>query len=124
MPRQTVSTFENSEVEAETPMHIDEEFVTAKVEVITSRGVNRAKPEKDSEMLEVETPLRRLQKYSPWLMVLDKHREIITFTTKTLGDKYFIKDLPISIRDDRICCSRYGWWLFYSDLRGLVFYNR
>ncbi|KAJ0958280.1 hypothetical protein HanPSC8_Chr01g0037191 [Helianthus annuus] len=64
-----------------------------------------------------ETSLRRSQIYSlnsPWLLVFDKHRGIITFTDPMFGDKYFIKTPQKLIGDLRIYCSRYGWLLLYK----------
>ncbi|GKC08935.1 hypothetical protein Tco_1000545 [Tanacetum coccineum] len=51
--------------------------------------------------------LNRLQTYSlvsPWLMVLDKHQGIITFTDPVLGDNYFIKT-PQELIGSQIYCS-------------------
>ncbi|XP_076926756.1 F-box/kelch-repeat protein At1g57790-like, partial [Bidens hawaiensis] len=73
-----------------------------------------------------KTALRKLHKYlvvSPWLMVVNKNRGIITFTDPIFGDKNFMKRPNVSIRDDRIRCSRFGWLLFYSDYSILVFFN-
>ncbi|XP_022037305.1 uncharacterized protein LOC110940052 [Helianthus annuus] len=52
-----------------------------------------------------ETSLRRSHIYSlksPWLLVYDKHRGIITFTDPMFGDKYFIKTHQKLIGDLRI----------------------
>ncbi|KAI3677057.1 hypothetical protein L1987_86675 [Smallanthus sonchifolius] len=64
-----------------------------------------------------ETSLRRLQTYSlpsPWLMVFDTHRDIITFTDPMFGDKYFMKTPQELIGDLRIHSSGYGWLLVYN----------
>ncbi|GKE45909.1 hypothetical protein Tco_1473193, partial [Tanacetum coccineum] len=60
---------------------------------------------------------------SPWLLVLDKHREIITFTDQMFGENYFIKTPPGLISDMKIHCSRYGWLLMEKYGGPLVFYN-
>ncbi|MFS7908669.1 hypothetical protein Hanom_Chr01g00085861 [Helianthus anomalus] len=68
-----------------------------------------------------KTALRRLHNYSvvsPWLMVVDKNRKIITFTDPMFGDKYFMKR---SIYDERIRCSRFGWLLYFTDHSTLIF---
>nr|XP_043624482.1 F-box protein At4g00893-like [Erigeron canadensis] len=52
---------------------------------------------------------------SPWLMVVDKNQGIITFTDPVFGDKYFMRNSLVSIHDDTICCSRFGWVLFHSS---------
>ncbi|PWA63441.1 hypothetical protein CTI12_AA355820 [Artemisia annua] len=79
-----------------------------------------------------KTSLASLKRYSvasPWLMVVDKNRGFLTFTDPMFGDKYFMKKLEVSVslRYEKICCSRYGWLLFYSSYfgsdRDLVFFN-
>ncbi|KAJ0635600.1 hypothetical protein HanOQP8_Chr17g0652681 [Helianthus annuus] len=68
----------------------------------------------------------RLRKYSlvsPWLMVVDKNRGRITFTDPVSGDKYFMKRSHVSIRRDKIHCSRFGWLLLCSNYSPLVFFN-
>ncbi|PWA84602.1 hypothetical protein CTI12_AA005490 [Artemisia annua] len=75
-----------------------------------------------------ETALGKLQTYSlvcPWLMVLEDNRGIMHFTDPLFGDKYFMKTLPVSIKSNtQICCSSYGWLLFYTNNLGcLVFFN-
>ncbi|GJZ57918.1 hypothetical protein Tco_0613412, partial [Tanacetum coccineum] len=75
-----------------------------------------------------ETSLRRLQTHSPvspWLMVVDTRRDIITFTDPLLGDNYFLKNSQVLIdENDRTCYSRFGWLLFMKrDLKCLVFFN-
>ncbi|XP_071736407.1 uncharacterized protein [Rutidosis leptorrhynchoides] len=64
-------------------------------------------------------PLSRLRSYSLnslWLMVVDKHRGIVTFTDPLSGDNYFMKKnfKVLSIVDDQMFFSRYGWLLFKS----------
>ncbi|KAJ0735096.1 hypothetical protein HanPI659440_Chr11g0428051 [Helianthus annuus] len=64
-----------------------------------------------------EPSLRRLQTYSlpsPWLMVFDTHRGIITFTDPMFGDKYYMKTPQELIGNAQIRCSRYGWLLVYN----------
>ncbi|XP_076960740.1 uncharacterized protein LOC143637175 [Bidens hawaiensis] len=63
-----------------------------------------------------------LHKYSlvsPWLIVVDKNRGIITFKDPVFGDKYFMKR---SNRHSSIRCSRFGWLLCGKDST-LVFFN-
>ncbi|XP_071737158.1 uncharacterized protein [Rutidosis leptorrhynchoides] len=70
--------------------------------------------------------IRRLQTYSvisPWLMVVDKIREIVTFTDPILGDKYRMKRSHMSILDEKILCSRFGWLVYYMVNSSLVFFN-
>ncbi|XP_071708049.1 uncharacterized protein [Rutidosis leptorrhynchoides] len=64
-----------------------------------------------------ESSSRRLRNYSlssPWLMVVDKYRGIMTFTDPFSGDTYFVEDSKLSIVDNQMYCSRYGWLLFGS----------
>ncbi|PWA69320.1 hypothetical protein CTI12_AA299450 [Artemisia annua] len=74
-----------------------------------------------------KTLLRGLRKYSvasPWLMAVDKNRDVITFKDPMLGDNYLMKNSPISIASDNIFSSRFGWLLLKSnDLMCLVLYN-
>ncbi|KAL6506991.1 hypothetical protein OROHE_022126 [Orobanche hederae] len=75
-----------------------------------------------------KTSLASLKRYSvasPWLMVVDKNRGFLTFTDPMFGDKYFMKKEEVSLRHDKICCSRFGWLLFYSSyfVSNLVFFN-
>ncbi|GKE53777.1 hypothetical protein Tco_1488933 [Tanacetum coccineum] len=75
-----------------------------------------------------KTSLWRLQTYSvasPWLMVVDKDRDVITFKDPMLGDNYLMKKSQIlSIADVKIFSSRFCWLLFKSnDLRCLVLFN-
>ncbi|XP_076890771.1 uncharacterized protein LOC143541985 [Bidens hawaiensis] len=63
------------------------------------------------------TSLRRLHSYSlpsPWLIMFDTLRGIITFTDPMSGDKYFMKTPQELIGDVRIRCSIYGWLLVYN----------
>ncbi|PWA64353.1 hypothetical protein CTI12_AA345250 [Artemisia annua] len=72
-----------------------------------------------------EAALKRLENYSllsPWLMVVDKKRGVVTFEDPLFGYKYFMKKLPDSIGDGEICYSAYGWLLFYTEY-GLEFCN-
>ncbi|PWA90716.1 hypothetical protein CTI12_AA098050 [Artemisia annua] len=65
-----------------------------------------------------KTLLRRLQTYSlvsPWLVVVDENQGIITFTDPMLGDKYFMKNLHVSLAYQNFFCSRFGWLLFFSS---------
>ncbi|GKC91430.1 hypothetical protein Tco_1152079, partial [Tanacetum coccineum] len=74
-----------------------------------------------------ETSLRRLQMYSvvsPWLMVVNQKRGIITFTDPMLGESYYMENFDVSILEDVLCCSRFGWLLFVNvDSQRLVFFN-
>ncbi|MFS7908655.1 hypothetical protein Hanom_Chr01g00085701 [Helianthus anomalus] len=70
---------------------------------------------------------KRLQLYSlvksPWLMVLDTYRNIITFIDPIYGEKYFIKT-PQELKDDyQKYCSMYGLLLLYKFRGPLVFFN-
>nr|GEU76767.1 hypothetical protein [Tanacetum cinerariifolium] len=71
--------------------------------------------------------LNQLETYSllsPWLMVFDKHKGIITFTDPMFGDKYFIKTPQDLIGEySEIKCSRYGWLLILKPDNTMVFYN-
>ncbi|PWA35061.1 hypothetical protein CTI12_AA613050 [Artemisia annua] len=73
-----------------------------------------------------QAEIKRLQNYSlisPWLMVVDQSRGVITFTDPIFGNNYFINS-RVSIYGGSICCSGYGWLLFYStDFHHLVFFN-
>ncbi|KAL6586477.1 hypothetical protein OROMI_001465 [Orobanche minor] len=60
---------------------------------------------------------------SPWLMVVDKNKGIITFTDPLFGDKYFMRKSEVPILHGTICCSRFGWLLFRSVYLNLVFVN-
>ncbi|PWA39502.1 hypothetical protein CTI12_AA572200 [Artemisia annua] len=74
-----------------------------------------------------ETSLRRLQTYSlisPWLMVVDNNKSIITFTDPMFGESYFMKNQHVWLGYQEVCCSRFGWLLFSSTEFGrLVFFN-
>ncbi|KAJ0817637.1 hypothetical protein HanPI659440_Chr00c05g0713411 [Helianthus annuus] len=66
---------------------------------------------------------------SPWLMVLDKERGVISFTDPMFGDKYYIKTPKELIGDMVIHCSLGGWVLIRRRTRegtregSLMFYN-
>ncbi|PWA51700.1 hypothetical protein CTI12_AA272760 [Artemisia annua] len=70
---------------------------------------------------------KALEKYSllsPWLMVFDKHKGIITFTDPMFGDKYFIKTPQDLIGEYfEIKCSRYGWLLILTDDNTMLLFN-
>ncbi|GKA13612.1 hypothetical protein Tco_0693258, partial [Tanacetum coccineum] len=74
-----------------------------------------------------KTLLMRLQTYSlvsPWLMVVDNNQGIITFTDPMLGGNYFMKSSHVTLPHPEICCSRFGWLLYFSsDFECLVFFN-
>nr|GFA73138.1 hypothetical protein [Tanacetum cinerariifolium] len=74
-----------------------------------------------------DTSLGRLQTYSvvsPWLMVADKKRSIMTFTYPILGDNYSLEKPNISVVYGKLYCSKFGWLLFKSyALDRLVFFN-
>ncbi|GKC16945.1 hypothetical protein Tco_1013727, partial [Tanacetum coccineum] len=72
-----------------------------------------------------EVALKRLQNYSllsPWLMMADEKRGIVTLEDPFYGYKYFMKKLPASVADGETCHSGYGWLLYYSE-GGLEFCN-
>ncbi|GJR26069.1 hypothetical protein Tco_1102301 [Tanacetum coccineum] len=72
-----------------------------------------------------EVALKRLQNYSvlsPWLMMADEKRGIVTFEDPLYGYKYFMKKLCAPIPDGEVCYSGYGWLLYYSEC-GLEFCN-
>lgn len=73
---------------------------------------------------------------SPWLMMLDKDRGVISFTYTRFGYKYLIKTPREFIGDVEIHCSMHGWLLirrrkhdeplmffnpFTNDMRQLLF---
>ncbi|GJY12389.1 hypothetical protein Tco_0381698, partial [Tanacetum coccineum] len=60
---------------------------------------------------------------SPWLIVFDKHKGIMTLTDPMFGDKYFIKTPQEFICDFQIKCSRFGWLLILKPGGSLVFFN-
>ncbi|XP_076905752.1 F-box protein At4g00893-like [Bidens hawaiensis] len=66
-----------------------------------------------------KTSLRKYSSVSPWLMVVEKNRGIITFKDPVFGDKYFMKR---SNRHSSIRCSRFGW-LLCGENSTLVFFN-
>ncbi|GKD36520.1 hypothetical protein Tco_1252029 [Tanacetum coccineum] len=68
---------------------------------------------------------KRLQTLlSPWLMVFNKHRGVMTFTDPMFGDKYFIKTPVQLICDFEIKYVRYGWLLISKTADdSLVFFN-
>nr|GEY80553.1 hypothetical protein [Tanacetum cinerariifolium] len=95
-----------------------------------------------------EVALKRLQNYSllsPWLMMADEKRGIVTFEDPlyevfyrlshhekrgivTFEDplydyKYFMKKLRAPIADGEVCYSGYGWLLYYSECELLEFCN-
>ncbi|MFS7908697.1 hypothetical protein Hanom_Chr01g00086181 [Helianthus anomalus] len=68
----------------------------------------------------------RLQNYSlasPWLMMLDTERGVISVTDPMFGDKYFIKTPDEFIGNVEIHCSMYGWLLIRKQDEPLMFYN-
>ncbi|GJV57874.1 hypothetical protein Tco_1458879 [Tanacetum coccineum] len=70
--------------------------------------------------------IKRLQTYSavsPWLMVVDKKQDMITFIDPVFGDNYFKKISQISIFRNKIFCSSFGWLLFEYDVSFYVLYN-
>ncbi|GJU07559.1 hypothetical protein Tco_1123989 [Tanacetum coccineum] len=60
---------------------------------------------------------------SPWLIVFDKHKGIMTLTDPMFGDKYFMKTPQELICDFQIKCSRFGWLLILKPGGSLVFFN-
>ncbi|PWA54086.1 hypothetical protein CTI12_AA438890 [Artemisia annua] len=72
--------------------------------------------------------LKTYSSVSPWLMVFNKHRGIISFTDPMFGDKYFIKTPQKLIGDLRIHYSKYGWLLIEkyeptNEQNSFVFFN-
>ncbi|KAI3688169.1 hypothetical protein L1987_81878 [Smallanthus sonchifolius] len=70
--------------------------------------------------------ISRLQRYSlvsPWLMVLNKDRGIITFTDPMFGDQYSVRAPPELKGDLRIWCSMYGWLLISKDTGSMMLFN-
>ncbi|XP_076916636.1 F-box/kelch-repeat protein At1g57790-like [Bidens hawaiensis] len=68
----------------------------------------------------------RLQSYSvvlPWLMVVHKGQDDISFTDPMFGDKYFIKTPQELIGDLEIDCSVGGWLLVRRIPGPLMFFN-
>ncbi|PWA82325.1 hypothetical protein CTI12_AA176560 [Artemisia annua] len=75
-----------------------------------------------------ETSLRRLRTYSlvsPWLMLVDKTRDIIIFTDLMAGDNYCLKNSEVLFDvNHRKWCSRFGWLLFKKiNWHSLIFFN-
>nr|XP_043610158.1 uncharacterized protein LOC122581906 [Erigeron canadensis] len=73
-----------------------------------------------------QTELVGLQNYSlasPWLMVVNQILGVITFTDPLLGDIYFTGISKLSIAEETIYCSRFGWLLFKTSAYCLVFFN-
>lgn len=66
------------------------------------------------------TALGRLQTRTPWLMALDEHQGITTFTDPKFGDKYFMTTFFELNGHVGICASKYGWLLI---LKGDFFIN-
>ncbi|XP_071719886.1 uncharacterized protein [Rutidosis leptorrhynchoides] len=74
-----------------------------------------------------KSEMRRLKTYSvlsPWLMVVDNNRGIVTFTDPILGDKYRMKRSHMSkILHEKILCARFGWMVYHEVNLSLVFFN-
>ncbi|KAJ0624314.1 hypothetical protein HanPSC8_Chr01g0036451 [Helianthus annuus] len=61
---------------------------------------------------------------SPWLMLFDNDRGLISFTDPIFGDKYFIKTPQELIGGIlMIYCSMCGWLLIRKHRRRLMFFN-
>nr|GEW42884.1 hypothetical protein [Tanacetum cinerariifolium] len=60
---------------------------------------------------------------SPWLIVFNKYKGIMTLTDPMFGDKYFMKSPQELICDFQIKCSRFGWLLILKSDGSLVFFN-
>ncbi|GJV44065.1 hypothetical protein Tco_1428601 [Tanacetum coccineum] len=70
--------------------------------------------------------IKRLQTYSlvsPWFMVVDKKRDIITFMDPMFGDNYIKKKSQISVVQNKIFCSSFGWLLFENLVMCYVLFN-
>ncbi|GKA48239.1 hypothetical protein Tco_0741197 [Tanacetum coccineum] len=69
------------------------------------------------------TRLREYTLLSPWLILFDKRKGIITLTDPVSGDKYFIRTPQELICDLEIKDSRYGCLLIIKSGGSLIFYN-
>ncbi|KAI3681742.1 hypothetical protein L6452_36546 [Arctium lappa] len=82
-------------------------------------------------MIQWSNETKRLQTYSlvssPWLMVIHKDQEIVTFTDPMFGDTYSMKPSPpaaeLLLSYHRILCSRYGWLLLSFADDYIAFFN-
>nr|XP_043618298.1 uncharacterized protein LOC122590026 isoform X2 [Erigeron canadensis] len=70
-----------------------------------------------------ETALKNYSLVSPWLMVLQRHRGVITFKDPLLGGDYYMKNSQKSVFVEKIYCSRFGWVVFKMTGTHLVFFN-
>ncbi|GJR13704.1 hypothetical protein Tco_0796356 [Tanacetum coccineum] len=67
-----------------------------------------------------------MQKYSlpsPWLIVFNKHKGIVTLTDPMFGNEYFMKTPQELICKFYIKCSRFGWLLILKPDGSLMFFN-
>nr|GEU93608.1 hypothetical protein [Tanacetum cinerariifolium] len=60
---------------------------------------------------------------SPWLIVFDKYKGIMTLTDPMFGDKYCMKTPQELICDFQIKCLRFGWLLILKHGGSLEFFN-
>nr|XP_043632280.1 F-box/kelch-repeat protein At3g18720-like [Erigeron canadensis] len=70
-----------------------------------------------------QTALQDYSLVSPWLMVVDQIQGIITFTDPMMGDNYYMRSPQLSIADEIIYSSRFGWLLFQTSALCPVFFN-
>ncbi|KAK3033448.1 hypothetical protein RJ639_033052 [Escallonia herrerae] len=70
------------------------------------------------------TASARLQTHtlSPWLVLYDKNKRIMTFIDPKFGDRYFITISDL-IGDAIICASKFGWLLMLRGDRSIFFFN-
>ncbi|KAK2969812.1 hypothetical protein RJ640_028092 [Escallonia rubra] len=70
------------------------------------------------------TASARLQTHtlSPWLVLYDKNKRIMTFIDPQFGDRYFITISDL-IGDAIICASNFGWLLMVRGDRSIFFFN-
>ncbi|XP_071688366.1 F-box/kelch-repeat protein At1g57790-like [Rutidosis leptorrhynchoides] len=60
---------------------------------------------------------------SPWSMVIDTDRDIMTITDLMSGNKYFIRTSQELVGFLQVHCSRYGWLLTSKNTSELMFFN-
>nr|XP_043632745.1 uncharacterized protein LOC122603945 [Erigeron canadensis]XP_043632746.1 uncharacterized protein LOC122603945 [Erigeron canadensis] len=87
----------------------------------TCKRLNRAAP---VIQWRNQVALHDYSSVSPWLMVVDQIRDIITFTDPMMGDNYFMRSTQLlSISDETIYYSRFGWLLFTTSDYTPAFFN-
>ncbi|XP_071727242.1 uncharacterized protein [Rutidosis leptorrhynchoides] len=76
-----------------------------------------------SNITEIQQSLQTYSLVSPWSMVLDNDRGIITITDSMLGNKYFIRTSQDLVGDVQIHYSKNGWLLMSKNTSDLMFFN-